>query len=59
MRGRHPLDCAEGEAAEHAASFIRKACEQVLFEHGSDMDTVMVVKRLTGEEAEEEKECSV
>ena len=58
MGGRHPLDHTEGEAAEHAAEFIRRTCEQVLFEHGSDMDTVTVVKRIAGKQEAEEGECS-
>ena len=44
--------------AEHAAEFIRRTCEQVLFEHGSDMDTVTVVKRIAGKQEAEEGECS-
>ena len=58
MGGRHPLDRTEGEASEHAASFIRKACDQVLFEHGRDMDTVMVVKQMDAKQTAEERESS-
>ena len=46
MGGRHPLEYAQGEAAVHAAEFLSRTCEQILFEHDSQMDTVTVVKRL-------------
>ena len=58
MRGRHPLERTEGEAAEHAASFIQKTCDQVLFEHGSDLDTVMIVKRISEGNTAEKREIS-
>ena len=46
MDGRNPLECAQGEAARHAAEFIGRMCDQALFEHSSQMDTVTLVKRL-------------
>ena len=58
MGGRHPLDHTEGEAAEDAAEFIRRTCEEGLFEHGSDMETGTVVKRIAGKQEAEEGECS-
>ena len=43
----------EDEAAEHAAAFIKKHCDRLLFEHTDSMDTATVVKRLVAGEQEE------
>lgn len=52
LGGISPLEQLEDEAAEHAAAFIRKHCDRLLFEHTESMDTATVVKRLATEERE-------
>lgn len=55
LGGISPLEQLEDEAAEHAASFIRKHCDRLLFEHTESIDTATVVKRLAAEEREGER----
>ncbi len=52
LGGISPLEQLEDEAAEHAAAFIRKHCERLLFEHTESMDTATVVKKLAAGEEE-------
>ena len=52
LGGISPLERLEDEAAEHAAAFIRKHCDRLLFEHTESMDTATVVKRLAAEQQE-------
>ncbi len=59
LGGRHPLEGAESEAEKHAAAFIQKTCDQVLFEHGRDLDTVMIVKQMAGANTPKERESLV
>ena len=53
LGGISPLEELEDEAAEHAAAFIKKHCDRLLFEHTDSMDTATVVKRLVAGEQEE------
>lgn len=53
MGGHSPLERQEGEAAVHAAEFITKNCDRVLFERDDNLDTVTVVKGLDGFQAAE------
>ena len=49
MDGRNPLDQDGGEADRHAAEFLSKNCEQVLFERSNSMDIVTLVWRFQRE----------
>lgn len=49
MDGRNPLDQDSGEADRHAAEFLSKNCEQVLFERSNSMDIVTLVWRFQRE----------
>lgn len=49
MDGRNPLNQDGGEADRHAAEFLSKNCEQVLFERSNSMDIVTLVWRFQRE----------
>ena len=46
LGGRDPLSALEGQAAVHAAEFLRKNCEQILFEQEGPMDIITMVDRV-------------